>query len=1452
MTLQLGIRLSLDKGNVASGAEDAARSVEKIGTAAREVETAAGGMNKALAGAATTATTSSRATISAANAQTSAIGAATKATQAHGVAMQLTGAQATQLSYQLNDVFVSLASGQNPMMVAIQQGSQISQIFGGLANTMTTALGYITPLRLGIGVVAGLFLSAGKAVLDYSSKVREADVAARGVGRVVGTSAGEIGVIARAYATAGDISIDQARSMAIEFTKTGRIGSEQFGRLISVAKDFGATVGSDTETAGKQLADLFADPARGAETLSRSLNLIDESSARAIQKLAELGKISEAQTALFEAMQGRLVKYQDTLPWWRRALEHPAANAKGGESLGAALSENSPQEQLTALVERYRSVQKALAEGRTVGPLGMDVGPWLEKAESEIERLQRLIDRAERISAGNAASARLDRAGSIAVGFADRSPANSEALRRIAIEKELVNLQRGAAAPNNTAEERERIARAIEADTRALSTWISEADRARELDKLDLALMATRDPIERASLEAERVRVQTRGQAITTTEATAAVERTYARSIGEVSAQVRGSIVDITADAAARTKVNALVASGAISAADAAREIQIEAQTRQINALAAQKEGAEKERLLAQAGELRAAITAQSEAEKRASAQQSIAGGRDRLETLQAELGLVGQVETERRKVLASLQAEQEIRRQSLDTSSAEAAQIRANAAAEAELTAQVDRRRRALEQARGRQLDSIDLSVMATRDPAARASLEAERARIQARSQGLDETEAAAAAERAYARSIGEVSAQVRGSIVDITADAAARTKVNALVASGAISAADAAREIQIEAQTRQINALAAQKEGAEKERLLAQAGELRAAITAQSEAEKRASAQQSIAGGRDRLETLQAEIALVGRSEAEHDRVMGLLQAQQEIRRLNLDTESAEARAIRDQAVAAAELNSELQRTRGAWDEVKSTGGSAIDTMVEGLRTGKDVSEKIAEDLEKELLKLTLANPAKNLLFGQNLPTITDVGGLFGQMLGNGPAKPGLLPQSVGTATITAATVIVNGGVGGLGSVGSAFADSTGGIGSSAGVTRTPLAPLADARGAFAAELADPSIRNRLFAMTEAEVGGQGPLAQQAFMESTFNRASSRGMTLDQALGDRKYFPAETFSNADRLMGSPALDAKYGDMLGRVRSGSNLSNFATGNASGTVGFGGGPMTYAAGGERFGIEKPDMSWAKELQASSTQTSQSIAEMGTRSTSVTGELGSLGTNVTQAAQSMTSAGGGISQASNQLGSTITGTAATTESAFGQLTSGLSNAFSSLFSGLGNILGSLGSGLGSLFGGLFGFDEGGWTGDVPAHAVAGVVHGREFVVKAGPAAKHRTMLEALNSGRSLPGYAVGGWVGSPPPRVASDDLPRMAGASRTGTSGSTGRGERSGAPVIQQTIVNQVGNAQVSTREEDDGRGGRRQVVLIEEAVAAATARPRSAAQKAMRSVYGIRPVVTRR
>lgn len=75
--------------------------------------------------------------------------------------------------------------------------------------------------------------------------------------------------------------------------------------------------------------------------------------------------------------------------------------------------------------------------------------------------------------------------------------------------------------------------------------------------------------------------------------------------------------------------------------------------------------------------------------------------------------------------------------------------------------------------------------------------------------------------------------------------------------------------------------------------------------------------------------------------------------------------------------------------------------------------------------------------------------------------------------------------------------------------------------------------------------------------------------------------------------------------------------------------------------------------------------------------------------------------------------------------------------------------------------------LKGFESGGYTGNYGRREIAGVVHGKEYVVNADATAKNRGLLEAMNAGMNVrklvPGYMTGGYVETVPysgNRVAS--------------------------------------------------------------------------------------------
>src|SRR4029077_12537367 len=109
------------------------------------------------------------------------------------------------------------------------------------------------------------------------------------------------------------------------------------------------------------------------------------------------------------------------------------------------------------------------------------------------------------------------------------------------------------------------------------------------------------------------------------------------------------------------------------------------------------------------------------------------------------------------------------------------------------------------------------------------------------------------------------------------------------------------------------------------------------------------------------------------------------------------------------------------------------------------------------------------------------------------------------------------------------------------------------------------------NPDLVHRIAVIVAGEVGGGNiPIEKQLIQaETIFNRAMSRGQTLEQATkqtyhrGDDGYYPASTISNGERIMSRPGAEARFKELVFKPADhGSDLGTeklgFApTGNAS-------------------------------------------------------------------------------------------------------------------------------------------------------------------------------------------------------------------------------------------------------------------------------------------------------
>jgi phage-related minor tail protein len=468
-----------------------------------------------------------------------------KALGAIGATGKLTSNQLVNLSYQLNDVVVSLASGQRPLMVLMQQGSQIAQIFGPGAGVSGILRGVwqgltslISPTVAVVGGIAALGAAVGYSYYRYIESQKEVEVALAGTGRAAGVTVGQIERIAEQSASARNVSVAAAREMEAAFLRTGRIAVSQFEGLIKVVKNYAATTGTDVATATKELAGAFADPIRGADTLNDKLNFLDDRTRQYVRTLADHNNRTDAQRVLLDALKGSLVNASEATTALGRAWDFVGRMASNAyDAMGRAISralDGAPIDQRLKELQQERARLQALIENpptRFAAQARNFNTRMLAEVEAEIAKIETKLANIE-VRAKEARANELSvRAGTVArdltPGFEELQTLKArQAQLRSALDDPLIRQK---------VADLKQVETAYDAVTRAIRTWLDPAEKARRLDELEIQALQAKTPAQKAAIAEERRRLELAGQAIPVAIAEADITRAGTKARAEAT-----------------------------------------------------------------------------------------------------------------------------------------------------------------------------------------------------------------------------------------------------------------------------------------------------------------------------------------------------------------------------------------------------------------------------------------------------------------------------------------------------------------------------------------------------------------------------------------------------------------------------------------------------------------------------------------------------------------------------------------------------------------------------------------------------------------------------------------------------------------------------------------------------------------------------------------------------
>lgn len=279
------------------------------------------------------------------NAQRDALSRTDDVVRKTGVTAAQTTAAFRQLPAQITDIFTSLAGGQNPLMVLIQQGGQIKDAFGGVGPTLDafgakikSAFTGAAPIGVeAVGAALGGIAVNGKAAAegadaageslggmaegantaaDAAKNAKEAAAAlgvtsvpvSGGLGLMVGASLAAAAALA-ALAVAYKQGSSEATAYNTALIMTGNTAGTSAGQLSVIAKAVADVNGTTHEAAATlaQLAGSTKIPVAAFEMIAKSAaNMEDATDKATSETVAQFEKIAKdpvkASVALTESM----------------------------------------------------------------------------------------------------------------------------------------------------------------------------------------------------------------------------------------------------------------------------------------------------------------------------------------------------------------------------------------------------------------------------------------------------------------------------------------------------------------------------------------------------------------------------------------------------------------------------------------------------------------------------------------------------------------------------------------------------------------------------------------------------------------------------------------------------------------------------------------------------------------------------------------------------------------------------------------------------------------------------------------------------------------------------------------------------------------------------------------------------------------------------------------------
>jgi len=366
-----------------------------------------------------------------------------------GMTAKATAAALRGVPAQFTDIFTSIAAGQPITMVALQQGGQLKDMFGGVGPAAKALGGYILGLVNPFTVAAAAVGVLGVAYYQGSKEQDAFRLSIVTTGNAAGTTTLALAEMAKRVSGTVGTTADASAALA-QLAGTGKIASSSFEQIATSAIAYEKATGKAVSETIAEFVRLADDPVKAVAELNNKYNFLTAAVYEQIRAAQEMGEkeaaAALAQEALAKALGQRAATIKENLGSLERAWNDLAGAAKSGwDAILGIGRESSAGPDLTKLRQEL-AYRKSLLD---TGFEDNDTRERIKAIESEISAYEKKSKAQQDSADAEAKNAQIQRDGQAAYeGFQksieDNFTKRQKMNKALEVEEKRINAARAA------------------------------------------------------------------------------------------------------------------------------------------------------------------------------------------------------------------------------------------------------------------------------------------------------------------------------------------------------------------------------------------------------------------------------------------------------------------------------------------------------------------------------------------------------------------------------------------------------------------------------------------------------------------------------------------------------------------------------------------------------------------------------------------------------------------------------------------------------------------------------------------------------------------------------------------------------------------------------------------------------------------------------------------------